>query len=561
METSSTIQERKRIAVETKRTSRTSIIQWLDEFARRVVDVVLAGVWLVLLSPAFVMIGLAIRHDTRGPVFYRGKRVGKGGKVFGMLKFRTMYGEEVNGNGSKITAKDDPRITPVGKWLRDNKLNELPQLWNVLVGQMSFVGPRPEDPEIAKGWSEEDRKTLLSVKPGITSPATIIYRDEEQLLNHSNVMEEYVREIMPTKMRLDKLYLRSRSIITDLDVIFWTAVTLLPKVRTLAVPQKYLYWGPLSRLTFRYISWLVMDTLVAFLAVGAAGVIWRMSGPLDVGVDKALIYALAMSVTFSMTNWMLGLNRMEWSRAPAWNVFKLGFSTMLAVGMMLAVDRFATVPQHLPTPLVIFAGTLAFCGFTVMRYRERLVTRTGSQWLKARGGLREMGERVLKVGGGENGALAAWIFEHTSVGKTVHVVGIVDDDPRLQGLNVDGYDVLGTTSEIPELVKKLDIGMIMYTIDNIQVEKRERILSMCYRTEAKVVVLPDLLESMKRELRASARGDPLTGVGARPREVRLPEKEMEAFLGEVQALMAGNEYEAVRERIAAFQEKMHGRLA
>jgi len=548
METSNTIQERKGIAVETRGSRKTSLIKWLDEVTRRLVDVVGAAVWLLLLAPAFVMIGWAIRKDTKGPVFYRGRRAGKGGKVFGMLKFRTMWGEEVNGNGARITAKDDPRITPVGRWLRDNKLNELPQLWNVLVGEMSFVGPRPEDPEIVKGWSEEDREVLLAVRPGITSPATIIYRDEEQLLKHENVMEEYVREVAPTKMRLDKLYLRSRSIVTDLDVIFWTAVTLLPRVRTVAVPQKYLYWGPVSRLTFRYISWLVVDTAVAFGAVGAAGLIWRMSGPLNVGWQRGLLYGLAMAAGFSLTNWVMGLNRVEWSRAPAWHVVRLGFSTALAVGIMLGVDRMANVPQYFPRALVIFTGVIALGGFTVMRYRERLLTRTGSQWLKARGGMKSMGERVLKVGGGENGALAAWIFEHTSLGRTMQVVGIVDDDPRIQGLNVDGYDVMGTTSEIEELVRKLDIGVIMYTIDNISAEKRERILATCYRTGARVVVLPDLLKRLKDELKV------VNTLENEMRAINL-KRDAEIMIDEIQALWRGGRVGEAQERLDEFRGK------
>ncbi len=357
-------------------------------------------------------------------------------------------------------------------------------------------------------------------------------------------------EILPTKLRLDRLYLRNRSIVTDLDVIFWTAITLLPMVRRVSVPQKYLYWGPVSRLTWRYLNWLVVDSVVAFVAVGAAGVIWRMNGPLDVGVDKSVLYALAMSALFSLTNWVMGLNRMEWSRAPAWQVVKLAFSTTLAVGMILGIDAVIHVPQHLPEAMVIFAGVLALAGFAVVRYRERLVTSTGTRWLKARGGLRGMGERVLKVGGGENGALAAWMFEHTALGRTLNVVGIVDDDPRLQGLNVDGYDVLGTTSDIPERVERLDIGLIMYTIDNIAAQKREKILAACRQTGAKVVVLPDLLEGMKKQIRVSqGRED--------GREARQLEEEMDEFLGEVQQLMADNQIESAMAKIAAYHEKMH----
>lgn len=119
--------------------------------------------------------------------------MGKGCKEFKILKFRTMYESEYSHNGAKITARDDLRITPIGKWLRDTKVNELPQLWNVLVGEMSLVGPRPEDPDIVITWPENYRDILLAVRPGVTSPATITYRDEETLLSADNYMQDYLK--------------------------------------------------------------------------------------------------------------------------------------------------------------------------------------------------------------------------------------------------------------------------------------------------------------------------------------------------------------------------------
>ena len=247
----------------------------------------------------------------------------------------------------------------------------------------------------------------------------------------------------------------------------------------------------------------------------------------------------------------MGLNRLEWSRAPARNVFKLGFSITLATGVILALDNLLLVGRHLPEGMIVAAAVLAFGGFTVVRYRERLITGTGSRWLRARGGLRNVGERALKVGGGENGALAAWIFEHTALGKAVNLVGIVDDDPRMQGLSIDGYDVLGTTSSIPELVEKHDIGLIVYTIDNIQPLQRERILSMCYKTGAKVVLLPDMLEIMKKEFKV--RGNKEENC-----ETMLEKGEVEQMLGEVQALLATNQVEAAQSQLAAYREKIGG---
>ena len=121
------------------------------------------------------------------------------------------------------------RITPLGQWLRETKINELPQLWNVLVGEMSIVGPRPEDPEIAESWPWDARREILSVRPGITSPTSVLYRDEEKMLKGDDVLDDYLQIVMPDKLRLDQLYVRNHRFLSDLDIIFWTLLVLLPQ--------------------------------------------------------------------------------------------------------------------------------------------------------------------------------------------------------------------------------------------------------------------------------------------------------------------------------------------
>ncbi len=121
-------------------------------------DVCASALGLVFLSPFFLVIAWMIKRESPGPVFYRGPRMGRKGKPFGILKFRTMWEERASYDGPSVTARDDPRVTPLGRWLRHTKVNELPQLWNVLVGEMSLVGPRPEDPGIVATWPEEVRQ-------------------------------------------------------------------------------------------------------------------------------------------------------------------------------------------------------------------------------------------------------------------------------------------------------------------------------------------------------------------------------------------------------------------
>ena len=125
---------------------------------------------LALLAPIFGLIAVAIKRDSPGPVLYRGARMGRGGSTFKMLKFRTMYETPVSYAGPKVTAHDDPRVTPLGRWLRDTKLNELPQFWNVLKGDMSLVGPRPEDPDIAQSWPATVRDEDPFGAPGDHQP-------------------------------------------------------------------------------------------------------------------------------------------------------------------------------------------------------------------------------------------------------------------------------------------------------------------------------------------------------------------------------------------------------
>jgi len=124
-------------------------------FIKRAFDVVVSGIGLIILSPIFSLIALGIKRDSPGPVYYRGARVGRHGKSFKMLKFRTMYERPESYNGTKLTANRDKRVTPLGQWLRDTKLNELPQLWNVFVGEMSLVGPRPEVAEFVENRTIE----------------------------------------------------------------------------------------------------------------------------------------------------------------------------------------------------------------------------------------------------------------------------------------------------------------------------------------------------------------------------------------------------------------------
>jgi lipopolysaccharide/colanic/teichoic acid biosynthesis glycosyltransferase len=188
--------------------------------ARRLFDVACAVVGLVVLAPLFLVIAVLIKLDSSGPVFYRGLRAGQYGCPFRIIKFRTMDLDAEN-RGPAVTTAHDPRITRVGRVLRRTKLDELPQLINVLAGSMSLVGPRPEDLGLLERYSTEQRQ-LLSIRPGITSPASLSYRNEEALLPQDSWERTYLDTVLPRKLAIEREYFARRSLASDVGVILQT---------------------------------------------------------------------------------------------------------------------------------------------------------------------------------------------------------------------------------------------------------------------------------------------------------------------------------------------------
>jgi lipopolysaccharide/colanic/teichoic acid biosynthesis glycosyltransferase len=184
---------------------------------KRAFDLTAAALGLLVLLPALAVIALLIRLTSPGPAFYASPRVGQGGRLFKMLKFRTMA-LGADRAGPLVTAGGDPRITPLGRSLRRAKLDELPALWNVLAGHMSLVGPRPENPRSAALYTAEQRR-VWSVRPGLTSLATIKYRHEEDLLAGAEDLETAYYQIMQDKLALEMDYIARRSFWLDLQIL------------------------------------------------------------------------------------------------------------------------------------------------------------------------------------------------------------------------------------------------------------------------------------------------------------------------------------------------------
>jgi lipopolysaccharide/colanic/teichoic acid biosynthesis glycosyltransferase len=188
---------------------------------KRLFDVTFSSIGLIFLAPLFIAVALLIKLNSKGPVFFRQERIGKNFRSFRIYKFRTMV-NDAEKTGPQITLSGDQRITKIGDYLRKLKIDEMPQLINVLKGDMSFVGSRPEVKKYVEMF-QTDYEKLLKIRPGITDPASIKYSKEEDILSSSeNWEEEYIKKILPNKIKFSLQYVDNHNMITDLKIIMQT---------------------------------------------------------------------------------------------------------------------------------------------------------------------------------------------------------------------------------------------------------------------------------------------------------------------------------------------------
>lgn len=190
---------------------------------KRTLDIAVSATILLLSLPLILAVALLVRIESPGPVFYRARRVGRGGRPLRMLKFRKMHH---NASGAPLTMSEDERFTRVGRLLARTKIDELPQLWHVLNGEMSLIGPRPEDPDfVAERF--DDYADILAVRPGVTGLSQIAFAEESAILCKVDPMEHYRTRIFPQKIRLDRMYAEAPTLRMDVSILFWTIAAVL----------------------------------------------------------------------------------------------------------------------------------------------------------------------------------------------------------------------------------------------------------------------------------------------------------------------------------------------
>ncbi|HEX5439226.1 MAG TPA: polysaccharide biosynthesis protein [Gemmatimonadaceae bacterium] len=466
---------------------------------KRVIDVGAAGVGMAMLAPVFVVIGIAIKLHDRGPVFFRQQRVGRHGRPFRMWKFRTMSADAEQ-RGPLLTVGEDTRVTTLGRWLRAYKLDELPQLINVLAGEMSLVGPRPEVQRYVERYTAEHRRVLRLV-PGITDPASIRYRRESDLLAHSHDPEAtYVREIMPEKIRINLEYAARATRWSDVRVVLET-------LQHMFEPDS----APISSAPSRQHPRARGAPAAEWLATA----LLRHRRPVIVATHVVLIslaYLLAYALRFDLRvppralrlfaitlPWLLvirlatfaryGLYRGYWHHVGLHDLIAVAKAATLSSALFVLGLAVGGVLRAVPRSVFVIDWMVIVLGAGGVRFAWRCV-REG--YIPFRG---STGRRVLVIGAGES---ADRFVRLTRYGRerSEHIVALADDDPAKRGMMLHGIRVAGTTAAIPALVERFHVELVVIAIPSATPEQLRTIVGQCLAAKVEFKQLPPLREML-----------------------------------------------------------------
>jgi len=527
----------------------------------RLVEFAIAGLGLLVLSPLMALCALAVILGSRGPALFRQERVGLKGKSFRLYKFRTM---QPSRHGPAVTAADDKRITSVGRVLRKYKLDEFPQLWNVLKGDMSLVGPRPEVPRYVNQESEAWR-FVLQARPGIADPVTVHLRNEEDLLARLNGNREnfYVQVLQPYKLLGYEDYLRRRNWLLDLKVLRDISLAVLlpnrfppPALHDLAYtsgsetkdspiapavkPLRYsgkgrfqtgLEWlRPYSRLMNRQTKYL-MDTLVLSCAFCLAYLL-----RFDFAIPRQDVRNLSLQV-LCVVAIQIGAMSATGVYSFVWRYVGLAevraflkaalFSCVPVIALRLVLPD-ALKQFRIPLSIALADTVFAFGGVLAVRVLRRAVYEA----FKRNDSVSTEGvdkKAILLIGAGRAGVFAAKEILSNG-GSDLELKGFVDDDPNKQGRVIQSVRVLGTTRELPELVQELGIDHVVMSIPGATRTQFRRILEICEQIPIRVRVVPGLHDILHGRVKVSRIRDLQIEDLLGREQVQLDEQAVERFL-------------------------------
>jgi FlaA1/EpsC-like NDP-sugar epimerase/lipopolysaccharide/colanic/teichoic acid biosynthesis glycosyltransferase len=442
---------------------------------KRVVDFLLSAVGLIVLAPLFAVVAIAVRVTSPGPVFFKQRRMGLHMKPFYILKFRTMV-ENAAELGPGITVGQDQRITKMGHLLRKTKIDELPQLWNVLCGDMALVGSRPELEQYVLMYAQ-DYRTILKARPGITDVASIVYRDESELLAQSKDPEEtYVHVVLPDKIRMARHYTKEASLLHDFKLLAATLVYL-------TYPDKA-FDRVLAALSRRRVVITAVVQAVLFAASNVLAFTLRFDGAIPPHEGRLLLQTIGIVVLVRML-WAhaFGLFRGVWRFTGVRDLENIMATTTLSsLSILLAVW---TIPAFFPYSRAVIVLDWVLCNCLLGGIR---IARRFHENLKNAALLRK---KVLVVGCGDSTEPVLRDIANNRF-KDYRVVGVVNGDRSLTGMRIHNVPVLGTRENLETILQEQDPDEVIIACSSGPGDKREEIVDSCRKLGKPFRIVPDL---------------------------------------------------------------------
>jgi lipopolysaccharide/colanic/teichoic acid biosynthesis glycosyltransferase len=428
----------------------------------RLIDIAFAIIGLFFLVVLFPVVALLIKLDSRGPVFFKCARVGKDGKIFHMYKFRTMYESDIK-LGQSVSPQRDPRVTPVGRILRRLKLNEFPQFLNILRGEMTLVGPRPEAPDLAAAYPLEARR-IFRVQPGLVGPNQILGRNEEEFYPHGvDPKEYYLTKLLPRKIPLDLKYIDEKSFLVDLKYLFlgmWVTLTGMVRLQHL--------WANKDRLLL-----LMADSAFCLISFMLAYFIRYETFTPGFITQAHLLQILPFTALAHIPFLLLlgcysgvidffGINDIK-------KIFKgliLGTLTLLLFSLIFQFTK-----KYGSSIFII-----NFLCLSVFLIGYRIFLPTLDHFYKRNNGQKT--RRVLIIGAGEEGLLCLHYLKK-SQDINYQVMGFIDEDSHLQYKNINGIRVIGNLTDLEILLPLYKIDEVFIADSIKQPEQGIRVQKIC----------------------------------------------------------------------------------
>jgi FlaA1/EpsC-like NDP-sugar epimerase/lipopolysaccharide/colanic/teichoic acid biosynthesis glycosyltransferase len=461
---------------------------------KRSFDVAAAFCGLLLLGPLLALIALAIKLDSRGPVFFRQERVGRRFRLFRIVKFRTMVADAEE-QGGQLTVEADSRVTRVGSILRRTKLDELPQLWNVLRGEMSLVGPRPEVRRYVERF-HDDYEEVLSVAPGITDLASLKYRDEASLLaSGADAEDVYCRQILPDKIQLAKEYVRRASLLLDVSLILATIRALASggdrpaarAPRNLATPVarralELIRTAPPTVAAIRHRR-IVVVALHAVLAMAANALAFWLRFDGDIPPAEANIWRetiLWLVAARLLTFVVFRLNEGLWRYTSIWDLKNIIAGVFTSTALFFAFTRLVLQQPDYPRSIFLIDSLLLVCFMGGLRLSRRFyqeLTHLAS------------GKRVLVFGAGDAGEMIVRDMKRYR-GHTP--IGFIDDNEAKVGRRIHGVRVLGTRRDLPRIMAVEKPDEVLVAIPRAQPATTRALVKLLQPYSVPITTLPNI---------------------------------------------------------------------